>query len=104
MTKPYSAMAEDLEHAAAAHARSAQASVDATAEQMVARVRSLSSPEYGVAVAARTVDITNGKRVDVVVSGTAGPGRVFGGQSAVQAQVVKVIDSTAKEDGLDRRR
>lgn len=104
MARPISSMEQDLAVAMAAHAKAAQRSVDTVADTMVHRVRSLSAPEYGVVVSARAVEVTGGKQVQTLVRSSGGPGRVFGGQPAVQAQVAKVIDSTAKEGGLDRHR
>lgn len=104
MAKPISQMAADLEDVTAGHMKDSLKAVDETADLMAKRAQSLSSPVYGVAVSARVVGVPGGARVEVATRSTDGPGRVFGGQSAVDAQVARVIDSTAKEGGLDRRR
>ena len=103
MAAPISAMTADLERAMAAHAVAATEGVDAAAEAMAKAARSVSSPEYGVAVRARTVEISGGKEVQVLVTGTDGPGKVLGGLPAARAEVARVMDRVAKEDGLDRR-
>lgn len=97
-------MVADLEAALVAHEDAARRAVREAAQRMSDRVSALSSPLYGVRVDSRVVDVNGGHRVDVRVSGTDGPGRVFGGQSAVRAQVDKTVELTAKETGLDRRR
>jgi hypothetical protein len=104
MARDISAMEEDLKAAVAAHVASSQAGVESVAERMATAARAASSPLYGVSVQARTVNARDGKRVDVLIRSTDGPGKVFGGQSAVRAHVASVMDQVAKEDGLDRRR
>lgn len=104
MAKSISEMSSDLAKAMEQHARESQTAVNAAAEQMAVAAASLSTPLYGVSVQASTVSVSDGRKVNVAVKATDGPGSVQGGVAAVTVQAARAMDRVAKEDGLARRR